>query len=187
MLSREIDRVRVELASVEIERASAISSLTQEKTARSEGEREIRSLSADNDSLRVQVARQEECIAALRERQVELSHIATLQTENYNRFVSDSVWGKAFAANQKAMSTAIDDYYNAYSRAFNGALSAANTWIDRGNTQVDKANKQLSVMNSEIEAGNQANQDIEGALSDVVTAILEAATTCGFSEVETPA
>lgn len=112
-----------------------------------------------------QVSRQTNCIAALTENAAELARISELQRANYNRFTSGSKW-------QKANTAALDDYYNAYSAAFSGRYSTANSWIAKGNAQIKLANAQ-------IKTGDAATTTIEKAQDALLIAITASSVTCG--------
>lgn len=168
--SQDLSRTRDELAATR-------SSLASEQGARAVAEGQARllrtqvdTLTSQNDTmtsrnarLTSQVSAQGACIPALNADYAELQRIGDLQNANFNRTAKGSAWAKANDARQKAMNAAIDDYYEAYSAAFDGRYSAANTWITRGNAQMTKAGRLVKTMNAEIAKVDKSTKEIEQA------------------------
>lgn len=129
--------------------------------ASAEGDR----LTAQVGTLQAQAQRQLDCVSALQGDAAVARAIEDLQTKNYNLAAQRSAWAQASLARDKALHAALNDRYQAYSAAFNGAYSTANLWMDRSNAQIDIANAKLAKMRSEIEKMNALNHRIEGMLS----------------------
>jgi hypothetical protein len=123
-------------------------------------------LTSDAVQIRSQVSRQTECISALQANATELQRISELATANFNRAAKGSAWAKA-------KTNAINDYYKAYSAAFDGRLSTANSWIAKGNAAIKTEAAQTKIINA-------ATKKIEAAETELATAIRESGLTCGF-------
>jgi septal ring factor EnvC (AmiA/AmiB activator) len=127
--------------------------------------------------LQEQISRKGECIAAQAGNLAELRRILQLQRANFARTTSTSVWGKAHAAEDKALGAAITDLYRAYQNAAARKYSSANSWLSASNAQIRLSNSKISISNAEVrrtnarsDAINKARDAFEKKLADTVTA-----------------
>jgi hypothetical protein len=120
------------------------------------------------------------CVQALNSDRQELQRIQSLLIDNYNRQTRGSAWAAASEARNNALASALDDYYQAFSNAFDGLKSAANGWIAQGNVELSKARAQATIMSREIDGMNLANSQIDAAFSAFATRQRGTSATCGF-------
>lgn len=169
----DLSSSNAKLSTTSSDLAIARTSLQQEQTARAAAVSQVA-------QLQKQVALQTGCIQALNANVAELRSISDLMTANYNRTTVGSPWAVANNARDVALRTTINDYYQAYSSAYNGAYSAANNWIATGNGQITVATQQLAILNAEVDKMNSANSQIGAALTTFADHLRSTNTTCGF-------
>lgn len=137
---------------------------------------------ADLDSkieeLSTEVAGQTKCVQLQTAALAELGRIEQLQTENFNRTTEKSAWAKAEAARGKAISAALDDYYQAYSKAFQGATSVAKTWAAKGRTAEATMTSEEKKQAAEIKIVDQKADEIAAALDALEKQLTEADAAC---------
>jgi len=134
-------------------------------------EREVTELSA-------QVKTQTDCAARQSTAIGELSRLSNLQTDNFNRTAEKSKWDKADNAREKAITAALDAYYRAYSRAFDGSRSAARVEADKGAKAVARINAEERRMAAEQKLVDAAAGDIEKALDALEAQLVALESTC---------
>lgn len=122
-------------------------------------------LTAQVATMQAQLQGQKDCMSALQADAATTRQIEDLETKDYNLAAEGSVWAKANTARNAAVAAALDDYYQAYSAAFNGLYASANTWISRGNAQGDVAIRNVATMNAEIKKMDALTNQIEGMLA----------------------
>jgi chromosome segregation ATPase len=145
--------------------------LTAAASQRADLDAQVRTLSA-------QVADQSECLVLQRAALAELSRIEDLQTDNFNRTTIGTTWAKADLAREKAVTAALDDYYQAYSKAFDGALSAARTWAAKGKDAEATIDAQIKKQAAEIAIVDQSAKEIEAAINALEVALTTTETAC---------
>lgn len=145
--------------------------LTAAASQRTDLDEEVRTLSA-------QVADQSACLVLQRSALAELSRIEDLQTDNFNRTTEGSTWAKADLARGKAVSAALDDYYQAYRKAFEGALSAARTWAAKGKDAEATIDSQAKKQAAEMVIVDASAKEIEAAINALEVALATTETAC---------
>ncbi|MFL5679017.1 MAG: hypothetical protein ACJ77B_00280 [Chloroflexota bacterium] len=127
--------------------------------------------------LQTQISRKGDCITAQAGNLAELRRILQLQRANFARTTTTSLWGKAHAAEDKALRAAITDLYRAYQNAAARKYSTANSWLSASNAQIRLSNAKVKVSNTEVnrtnarsDAINKARDAFEKKLADTVTA-----------------
>jgi chromosome segregation ATPase len=128
--------------------------------------------------LSAQVKTQTDCAARQSTAIGELSRLSNLQTDNFNRTASKSKWEKADNAREKAITAALDAYYRAYSRAFEGSRSAARVEADKGATAMARINAEEKKMAAEQKIVDAAAADIEKALDALEAQLVALESTC---------
>lgn len=128
--------------------------------------------------LSAQVKTQMDCAARQSTAIGELSRLSTLQTDNFNRTADKSKWEKADNAREKAITAALDAYYRAYSRAFDGSRSAARVEADKGVKAVARINAEEKKMAAEQKIVDEAADDIEQALDALEAQLVALESTC---------
>jgi hypothetical protein len=166
-----LGETRTALASTEADLASA----TAEHVA---AQSEVERLRSAEIALKGQLEGRDACIAALAADQVELNRIHVEETDNFNRGAETSVRAKADVARDKALGKAIDYYFQAYQRAFNGNRSGANASIDKGNAALKTANAKLRIIEAETKEINLATDRIEKELAALADQIASTTAMC---------
>lgn len=128
--------------------------------------------------LSAQVKTQTDCAARQSAAIDELGRLENLQTDNFNRTASKSKWEKADNAREKAITAALDAYYRAYSRAFDGSRSAARVEADKGAAAMARINAEEKKMAAEQKIVDAAAKDIEKALDALEAQLVELESTC---------
>lgn len=89
-------------------------------------------LDAQVTDLSAQVATQTECVVLQRAALAELVRISELQTQNFNRTAVGSAWDTAEKRRADEITVALDEFYKAYSAAFQGSTGTAKGHADKG-------------------------------------------------------
>ncbi len=89
-------------------------------------------LDAQVTDLSAQVATQTECVVLQRAALAELVRISELQTQNFNRTAVGSAWDTAEKRRADGITVALDEFYKAYSAAFQGSTGTAKGHADKG-------------------------------------------------------
>src|SRR4029079_4595350 len=89
-------------------------------------------LDAQVAELAAQVATQTECVTLQKDALVKLVLISELQTTNFNRTTEGSAWDTAEKKRSDGITTALDEFYKAYSAAFQGSTGTAKGHADKG-------------------------------------------------------
>jgi len=148
-------------------------SLATEQSAHANAEQRVIQLQS-------RVLAQDNCIQVLKDDVDELQRIRGLMGANFNRTATGSTWATASAARNLAVTNVLSDYYNAYSAAYEGSFSSANSWIVLGNAQLKIAVDQAGVMSSQTEITNGATAQIDTALRAFSQRLTSSYTTCGI-------
>ena len=128
--------------------------------------------------LSAQVKTQMDCAARQSTAIGELSRLSNLQTDNFNRTAEKSKWEKADNAREKAITDALDAYYRAYSRAFEGSRSVARVEADKGAKAMARINAEEKKMAAEQKIVDAAAGDIKDALDALEAQLVELESTC---------
>ncbi len=155
--------------------------LSAETSARSQAEGEASHLQRQLSGLQDQLAARDACIAALKADEEELRKIQREQTTNFNRSAEDSALVKADAARDAALLEVAEDYYKAFSNAYDGNFATANSWVAKGNRAVDRADAQLKVYDVEIGKINAGTTKIDGEMAALSASITETLSLCGIA------
>jgi septal ring factor EnvC (AmiA/AmiB activator) len=123
-------------------------------------------LAAQVTALQARVQNQDACIVALGKAGKLLSDVGTTEVQINNLTAKGSAWAKANDARDTALIAANNDYYNAYSAAWDGSYAAANSWVSKGNAQIDRANKDLDTMDAQIATANELQAEVTGMLQE---------------------
>jgi Tfp pilus assembly protein PilO len=128
--------------------------------------------------LSAEVASQTACLAFQTSDLTELTRIAELQTANFNRSAEGSTWAKAEAAREKAIKDALDAYYQAYSKAFDGAISSARAWAAKGKDAEAAIAAQAKQQAAELALIDRSAAEIEAALDALEKQLASTQTSC---------
>ncbi|MFL5679018.1 MAG: hypothetical protein ACJ77B_00285, partial [Chloroflexota bacterium] len=150
---------------------STKASVATVSTDREAQEKEVADLSA-------QVAAETSCISLQQKALDEVDRISGLQTTNFNRTATKSVWSTAETARGKAIDAALDAYYKAYSNAFEGRTSAARTWVANGKAAEARMTAQLKIASAELKTVDTAAAEIEKAMDDLADLLGETERAC---------
>ena len=140
--------------------------------------KEREGLETEVTELSAQVKTQMDCAARQSAAIGELSRLSNLQTDNFNRTAEKSNWDKTDDAREKAITNALDAYYRAYSRAFDGSRSAARVEADKGAKAVARINAEERKMAAEQKIVDAAAGDIEKALDTLEAQLVALGSTC---------
>jgi hypothetical protein len=170
--SQNLAASRSTLATTEADLAAKKTTLETTTTALSARTTALSGAKADHTGLdgtiaglSTQVAGQTKCVTLQAAGLAELSRIEQLQTENFNRTTKGTAWSKADAARGKAISAALDDYYQAYSKAFQGSTSVARTWASKGKAAEATIAAEEKKQAAEIKVVDQNAAEILDALN----------------------
>jgi cell division protein FtsB len=135
-------------------------------------------LDAEVVDLAAQVASQAECVILQKAALKELGVISDLQTDNFNRTTEGSTWAKAEDKRNKAVSDALDAYYQAYSKAFDRNLSSARAWAAKGKEAVAVLAVQAKQQAAEFDLIDRSAATIEIAINKLEEQLKKTETTC---------
>lgn len=185
-LSQDLAASRAQLAATSGEVATASTSLVdttakldQTTTKLTAAGTERQKSEATVAGLESQVATQTECVRLQAAALDELVRISDLLTDNFNRTAENSVYAKADASREKALDSALDNYYLAYKNAFLGSTSAARGYADKGKSAESTVTAQEKIQDKELAAVNAAAKETEAAINALETQLDAMASTCG--------
>jgi septal ring factor EnvC (AmiA/AmiB activator) len=121
-----------DLGSTQTELDETSSTLATTKATLAERTTEREAFDAEITDLSAQVATQTECVDLQEEALAELIRISDLQTENFNRTAEGSAWDTAELKRADWVEAALDEFYAAYTAAFEGATGTAKAHSDKG-------------------------------------------------------
>ena len=112
------------------------------------------------------------CIAALRADRAGALHLAGSWLDTYNATAIGTPLAKADARYIAALKESRDDYFKAFSFAYKGQKTTANTWVAKGNAAIVRANAAVRAYNVEIAKINATGDaaDLESAALTTQTA-----------------
>ena len=184
-LTQDLGSTRATLAAAETQLTGTTSTL--ETTSGSLADRTTTLATAKQDQigldatiaeLGTQVEDQTNCLSLQTAALAELGRIEQLQTENFNRTAEKSTFAKAEAARAKAISAALDDYYQAYSKAFQGATSIARTWAAKGKDAEATIAAEEKKQKAELKTVDAKAAEIEAALDSLESQLATTEAAC---------
>ena len=128
--------------------------------------------------LAAEVAQQTKCVTLQTDALAELGRISELQTANFNRTTEDSTWAKAETKRVTATGNALDAYYQAYSRSFDGARASARDWASKGAAAEAVIASQAKQQAAEFALIDAKAAEIETAINALADDLDEAESSC---------
>ena len=173
-----LDTTRTDLAAVVADLDTTSGSLGSTTTALEAARTDHAALDAKIAALSSEVADQTACVKLQTDALAELSRIEGLQTENFNRTTEGTAWAKADIARGKAIDAALDDYYQAYSKAFSGATSTARSWAAKGKDAEARMAAQEKLQAAEQKTVDEHAATIAAALDALELRLSSAESAC---------
>jgi uncharacterized coiled-coil protein SlyX len=184
-LNQDLTSTRATLATTETNLGSTRTTLDQtsgrldETTADLSAATEERTALDDTiEELSAEVASQTECVTLQGADLDELARISGLQNDNFNRTSETSTWAKAADRRVKAVHDALDAYYQAYSKAFDGALSSARAWAQKGKDAEAVIAAQAKQQAAELALIDRSAAEIQAALDALEKRLTSTEATC---------
>jgi hypothetical protein len=184
-LNQELNATRANVASTESELGSTKSTLDTTKgqldttsTTLTAAKTERATLDAQVADLASQVSSQAKCVGLQAAALEELTRISDLQTVNNNRTGAASTWDKAERKRSKAVSDALNAYYQAYSKAFDRNLTSARAWAAKGKEYVNIVAVQAKQQLAEFALIDRSAKEIETAIDALEKQLKSTETTC---------
>jgi chromosome segregation ATPase len=184
-LNQDLGSTRSTLSSTEVDLDSTNATLdetsaslasTSEKLADATAERT--DLDAQITDLSGQVAIQTECVTLQKAALLELVRISLLQTENFNRTTEGSSWDKAEKKRAANITTALDEFYKAYSAAFQGSSGTAKAHSDKGKTAQAKIAEAEAQLVAELNVVDSKAAEIQAAIDALEKQLTTTEATC---------
>ena len=122
---------------------------------------------------------QTECVELQSAALDELARISDLQTDNFNRTAENSTWDKSAQKRANAVDDALDAYYEAYSKAFDGNLSSARGWAQKGKDAQTVIAAQATQQAAELALIDRSAAEIEAALDALEQQLASIERVCG--------
>lgn len=173
-----LDATRTDVAAAAADLDTASGSLGSTTTALESARTDHAALDAKIADLSSEVADQTACVKLQTDALAELSRIERLQTDNFNRTTEGTAWAKADIARGKAIDAALDDYYQAYSKAFSGATSTARSWAAKGKDAEARMAAQEKIQAAEQKAVDENAATIAAALDALEQRLSSAESAC---------
>jgi hypothetical protein len=173
-----LETTRTDLAAVTADLETTSGSLGSTTTALGAARTDHAALDAKIADLSTEVADQTACVKLQTDALAELGRIERLQTDNFNRTTEGTAWEKADIARGKAIDAALDDYYQAYSKAFSGATSTARSWAAKGKDAEAKMAAQEKIQAAEQKIVDENAATIAAALDALEQQLSSAASAC---------
>lgn len=175
-LNQDLAATRSTLASTEADLATTTSTLQTTTSDLGETSNELEAATAERADLdatvaelSAEVAVRTECVTLQTAALEELARISDLQTANFNRTAEDSTWAKSSAKRANAVSDALDAYYQAYSKAFDGAITSARDWAAKGKAAVGVIATQATQQAAELALIDRSAAEIQAAIDALET------------------
>jgi hypothetical protein len=166
------------LTSTQGELGSTKSDLTSEAEAHSQADASVARLNNQVSGLQSQLEARDACVTELRADEAQLQKISREQTTQFNRSAKDSALVKADVAYTSALKEVADDYYNAYSDAWNGSYATANSWVAEGNSASSRAAQAVKLYNAEIAKINAGTTKVDGEMAALSDSIIKTLGLC---------
>ncbi|HET9520279.1 MAG TPA: hypothetical protein VFO73_04450 [Candidatus Limnocylindrales bacterium] len=173
-----LETTRTDLAAVTADLGTASGSLGSTTTALEAARTDHAALDAKIADLSTEVADQTACVKLQTDALAELGRIERLQTDNFNRTTEGTAWAKADIARGKAIDAALDDYYQAYSKAFSGATATARSWAAKGKDAEAKMAAQEKIQAAEQKVVDANAATIAAALDALEQRLSSAESAC---------
>jgi hypothetical protein len=109
----------------------------------------------------------------------DLSRIADLDTDNFNRTTEGSAWATAFETADRSVTTALDRYYEAYSEAFVNRDAKARQYATQAAAAVERLVAQRAIMATEQKAIDATALEVQAALDAAQARLVAAERVCG--------
>ncbi|HEX5014909.1 MAG TPA: hypothetical protein VFV72_12210 [Candidatus Limnocylindrales bacterium] len=135
-------------------------------------------LDAEVHELSAQVATQTDCVRLQEEALGELITISELQTANFNRTAENSAWATAEAKRGENITAALDQFYEAYKSAFEGATGTAKTHADRGKAAQSNIAEAEAQQAAELKLVDEKAAEIQAAIDALEQKLVDIETTC---------
>jgi len=125
-----------------------------------------------------QVATQTECVRLQRAALAELVRISELQTENFNRTTIGSAFDTAEKRRADGITVALDEFYKAYSTAFQGSTGAAKGHADKGKEAQAKIADAQQRLLAELKLIDSKAGEIQTAIDNLEAQLTTTQATC---------
>lgn len=129
--------------------------------------------------LSAQVATQTNCVRLQQDALGALVEISDLQTANFNRTAENSAWATAEAKRGENITAALDQFYEAYKSAFQGATGTAKSHADRGKAAQSKIAEAETQQVAELKLVDEKAAEIQARIDNLEQQLVEIETTCG--------
>jgi hypothetical protein len=168
----DLDHATAELAAAEqklTESKAALEAMTAERTR----------LVAEVDGLDGQAAAGGRCLTEQSSLIADLSRIADLDTDNFNRTTEGSAWAKAFETADRSVTLVLDRYYDAYSEAYFNRDAKARQYATQAATAVERLEAQRAIMATEQKTIDATALEVQAALDEAQARLVAAEQVCG--------
>ena len=135
-------------------------------------------LDAEVADLTAQISSQAKCVGRQSAALAELDRISDLQTANNNRTANGSTWDTAETKRSKAVTNALDAYYQGYSKSFDRNLSSARAWAAKGKEAVGVIAAQGKQQLAEFGLIDRSAKEIEAAINALEEQLKTTESTC---------
>ena len=151
--------------------ATTAKQLADASAERADLDEQIKGLSA-------QVATQTECVTLQKAALAELIRISDLQTTNFNRTAQGSAWDTAEKRRADGITVALDEFYKAYSAAFQGSSGTAKAHSDKGKEAQAKIADAETRLVAELKLIDSRAAEIQAAIDALEKKLTETESTC---------
>jgi hypothetical protein len=184
-MNQDLNTTRTNLASTEGDLGSTRTTLDDTSATLATTTKELADASAERadldeqiKGLSAQVATQTECVTLQKAALAELIRISDLQTENFNRTAQGSSWDTAEKRRAAGITVALDEFYKAYSAAFQGSSGTAKAHSDKGKEAQAKIADAESRLNTELKFIDGKAAEIQAAIDALETKLTETEANC---------
>jgi hypothetical protein len=149
---------------------------TKDQLADKAAEKET--LDGEIKELSAQVATQTKCVRLQEDALADLITISDLQTANFNRTAENSAWATAEDKRGENITAALDQFYEAYKSAFQGATGTAKTHADRGKAAQANIAEAETQQAAELKLVDDKAAEIQAKIDGLEALLVEIETTC---------
>jgi len=135
-------------------------------------------LDGEIKELSAQVATQTKCVRLQEDALGTLIEISDLQTVNFNRTAENSTWATAEAKRGENITAALDQFYEAYKSAFQGATGTAKSHSDRGKAAQSNIAEAQTQQVAELKLVDEKAAEIQAKIEDLEQQLVEIEKTC---------
>lgn len=176
--------VRIGAARTELDDATADLAAAERKLAETKRTLEVTAaerarLADEVEGLDGQAAAGGRCLTEQSALIAELTRIADMDTDNFNRTTEGSAWATAFATADRSVTTALDRYYDAYSEAFFNRDSKARQYASQAAAAVERLREQRRIMATEQQVIDATALEVQAALDAAEARLVAAERLCG--------